>query len=82
MDAEYNDIAGWRFQDLIKVFGAKEGAYRTYQVKTKDDVRKLFADKQFNAADCLQLVELYIPKKDAPRALKLTAEASATRNAK
>ncbi|RDL32501.1 Uncharacterized protein BP5553_08957 [Venustampulla echinocandica] len=82
MDAAYNDIAGWHYKDLVKVFGAKDGTYRTYQVKTKDDVKKLFTDKQFNAADCLQFVELYIPKEDAPRALKLTAEASALRNAK
>jgi pyruvate decarboxylase len=82
MDAVYNDIAQWRFKDLVKVFGAKEGEAKTFQVKTKDQVHQLFEDKQFNAADYLQFVELYIPKEDAPRALKLTAEASARTNAK
>lgn len=82
MDADYNDIAAWNFKEVVKVFGAKEGSYKTFQIKTKDEVNKLFADETFNAAEVLQFVELYIPKKDAPRALKLTAEASAANNAK
>ncbi|KAF4636146.1 hypothetical protein G7Y89_g1942 [Cudoniella acicularis] len=81
MNADYNDIANWHFKDLVKVFGAKDGSYKTFQIKTKDEVNKLFVDPEFNAANCLQFVELYLPKEDAPRALKLTAEASATRNA-
>lgn len=82
MDAEYNDIQPWHFKELVKVFGAKEGESRTYQIKTKDQVHQLFEDKEFNSADVLQFVELYIPREDAPRALKLTAEASANNNAK
>ncbi|TVY42973.1 Pyruvate decarboxylase [Lachnellula occidentalis] len=82
VDAEYNDIAAWNFKDIIKVFGAKDGSYKTFQVKTKDQVNKLFADETFNAAEVLQFVELYIPRDDAPRALILTAEASAANNAK
>ena len=82
MDAAYNDIAAWHFKDLVAVFGAKEGTAKTFQIKTKDEVNKLFADKDFNAAKSLQFVELYVPKEDAPRALMLTAEASARNNAK
>ncbi|TVY87013.1 Pyruvate decarboxylase [Lachnellula willkommii] len=82
VDADYNDIAAWHFKDIVKVFGAKDGSYKTFQVKTKEEVNKLFADKTFNAAEVLQFVELYIPRDDAPRALKLTAEASAANNAK
>ncbi|CAG8971041.1 hypothetical protein HYALB_00005279, partial [Hymenoscyphus albidus] len=79
-DATYNDIATWSFKDLVKVFGAKEGTYKTYQIKTKEEVKKIFGDEDFTAADTLQFVEIYIPKDDAPRALKLTAEAAATKN--
>ena len=82
MDAVYNDIAEWHFKDLANVFGAKEGTTKTFHIKTKDQVHQLFHDKQFNAAEVLQFVELHIPKRDAPRALKLTAEASARTNAK
>jgi pyruvate decarboxylase len=82
MDAIYNDIQLWDYKDLPRVFGAKEGTVKTFQIKTKAQVHQLFEDKQFNAANVLQFVELYIPKKDAPRALKLTAEASARTNSK
>jgi pyruvate decarboxylase len=82
MDAVYNDIAPWSFKDLVNVFGGAEKNAKTFQIKTKDQVNKLLEDKQFNAAEYLQFVELYIPKEDAPRALKLTAEASAKTNAR
>ncbi|KIX06890.1 uncharacterized protein Z518_04866 [Rhinocladiella mackenziei CBS 650.93] len=82
MRAGYNDIQNWRYKDLIPAFGAKEGTYKTYQVKTKADVNALFEDENFSKAPYLQLVELYIPWDDCPSALKLTAEASARNNAK
>ncbi|EMR82182.1 hypothetical protein ACHAPC_008654 [Botrytis cinerea] len=82
MEEEYNDIATWNNKDLVPAFGAKEGKYKLHQIKTKDQVNELFTNKEFNSADCLQFVELYIPKEDAPRALVLTAEASAKNNAK
>jgi pyruvate decarboxylase len=82
MDAVYNDIAAWSFKDLVNVFGGAEKNAKTFQIKTKDQVNELLEDKHFNAAKYLQFVELYIPKEDAPRALKLTAEASAKTNAK
>ncbi|KAL3426208.1 thiamine pyrophosphate enzyme [Phlyctema vagabunda] len=82
MKADYNDIAPWQFKDLLKVFGAKEGQYKTFQIKTKDSLNELIQDKQFNAAEYIQFVEVYMPWDDAPRALKLTAEASAKTNAK
>lgn len=82
MDAVYNDIAPWSFKDLVNVFGGEEKNAKTFQIKTKDQVNELLEDTHFNAAAYLQFVELYIPKEDAPRALKLTAEASAKTNAK
>lgn len=82
MDAEYNDIAQWDFKDLPRVFGAQPGKAKPYQVKTKSQINQLLEDKSFASADVLQLVELYMPKEDAPRALRLTAEASAKTNAK
>jgi len=82
MDADYNDIAAWKFKDLVNVFGGEAKKAKTFQVKTKDEIRNLFEDEKFNAAETLQFVEVYMPKEDAPRALKLTAEASAKVNAK
>ena len=77
-----NDIQPWRFKDQAQAFGAKDGQYKTFQMKTKAQVHDLFENKELNAVESLQFVELYIPKMEAPRALKLTAEASARTNAK
>ncbi|KAF4995663.1 pyruvate decarboxylase [Fusarium heterosporum] len=81
MDAVYNDINNWKFKDLVSVFGG-EKTCKTFQIKTKSELNALMTDKEFNAAECLQFVELYMPREDAPRALIMTAEASARNNAK
>ncbi|EPX74468.1 pyruvate decarboxylase [Schizosaccharomyces octosporus yFS286] len=68
LHAGYNDInTQWQYQDLLKFFGAKQS--RSYRVKTPQDVEKLFNDKQFASADVIQLVEVIMPKLDAPRIL-------------
>ncbi|KAL8794024.1 MAG: hypothetical protein Q9195_003430 [Heterodermia aff. obscurata] len=82
MDASYNDIQTWKYKDLVSVFGADPQKSKTYAVKTKQEAEDLFRDPEFAAAKYLQFVELYMPKEDAPKALKLTAEASAANNAK
>lgn len=82
MDAIYNDVQEWKYRDLVPAFGAKPDKYRTYQVKTREELEALFNDERFTSAPFLQFVELYMQKKDAPTALKVTAEASARTNAK
>ncbi|KAH0166166.1 pyruvate decarboxylase, partial [Aureobasidium melanogenum] len=82
MEAEYNDIQMWKYQDLVPAFGAKEGEYKTYTIKTRDELDQLMADDNFNAAPYLQFVELFMPKDDAPEALKLSASAAERRNKK
>lgn len=81
MEAGYNDIATWDFKGVVDVFGGKDKG-RTFTVKTKDELNQLLTNDEFNAAKTLQFVELYMPKEDAPRALVMTAEASAKVNAK
>lgn len=81
MEATYNDIQPWIHTSIVKTFGAKDGTYKNYQVRTKKEIHDLFEDKEFNAANVLQFVELFMEKEDAPRALKLTAEAAEKRNA-
>lgn len=78
-DASYNDIQTWDFYNVPKVFGGQDG-YKGYRVKTRDELTQLFADQDFCTSDKLRLVELYMPRDDAPSALKLTAEAAAKRN--
>lgn len=79
MEAEYNDINLWDYKALVDVFGGARTA-KKFAVKTKDEAEELLSDKDFNEAKSLQFVELYMPKEDAPRALILTAQASAKVN--
>lgn len=81
MDASYNDIATWDNQSLVDVFGGR-GQAKTFKVRTKDELNALLLKSDFQAARELQFVEIHMPKKDAPRALVTTAEASARTNAK
>jgi pyruvate decarboxylase len=83
-DSAYNDVQTWKYKDLPKAFGARDDQLKTYAVKTKDEVEKLFGDKEFSDGEskCLRFVELYMDRDDAPQALKLTAEAAAKNNAK
>ncbi|KAL8694165.1 MAG: hypothetical protein Q9224_003624, partial [Gallowayella concinna] len=81
-EAAYNDISEWNYTNLIPTFGGTPENSKTYQVKTKQQAEDLFNDKEFAAAGKLQFVEMFMPKDDAPKALKLTAEASAKNNAK
>jgi pyruvate decarboxylase len=83
MDAGYNDITEWKWSDIPAVFGASDKNVRKYQVKTKGDLEKILVNKEFNApGQMLQFVEVHMDKKDAPKALVMTTEASAKVNAK
>lgn len=82
MDAAYNDVPQWDYKELVTVFsGGKDGDSRKYTIKTKEEADKLLSDKDFNERKGMRFVEVYMPKKDAPRSLMLTAEASAKVNA-
>ncbi|KAH7029386.1 pyruvate decarboxylase [Microdochium trichocladiopsis] len=92
MDAEYNDVVAWKYQDLVDVFTPASSSSsssktptkspRKYQVRTVTELEKLLTqDGDFAAGGGLRFVELYMPREDAPASLKLTAEASAKRNA-
>ncbi|KAH6614765.1 thiamine diphosphate-binding protein [Chaetomium sp. MPI-SDFR-AT-0129] len=82
MEAEYNDVVRWNYVDVPTVFGGTDKQVRKFVIKTKDELEKLLTDKEFNEAGGLQFVELWMPKDDAPRALKITAEIAAKNNAK
>lgn len=82
MDAEYNDVLRWNYTEVPTVFGGSDKQVRKFVVKTKDQLEKLLTDKEFNEANGLQFVELWMPKKDAPRGLKITTEMAARNNAR
>ncbi len=82
MEAEYNDVTRWRYTDVPTALGGTDKQVRKFVIKTRTELEKLLTDREFNDASGLQFVELWMPKDDAPRALKITAEIAAKNNAK
>ncbi|EJF63216.1 pyruvate decarboxylase [Dichomitus squalens LYAD-421 SS1] len=81
MDRKYNDINNWRWTKLLETFGGEEGkTVKSYQVRTKQELSDLLDDQTFDSAEVIQLVEMIMPQKDAPRALKVQAELSGKSN--
>lgn len=79
----YNDIQTYNHQLLLKLLSKPDGSQPTksYQVKTQDELDALLRDETFNKRECIQLVELMMPRDDVPRALKVQAELTAKANA-
>ncbi|KAL2262335.1 hypothetical protein VTK26DRAFT_1677 [Humicola hyalothermophila] len=82
MDADYNNIVRWQYTEVPTVLGGTDKQVRKFVVKTKDQLEKLLTNKEFNDAGGLQFVELWMPREDAPRALKITAEVAASTNSR
>ncbi|WWC86880.1 uncharacterized protein L201_001759 [Kwoniella dendrophila CBS 6074] len=80
--AKYNDIQLYDHQLLLPFLAGKscKTPYQSYAIKTPDELNKLLEDKEFNVPDRLRLIEVYMPRGDAPEGLvrqaKLTAEAN------
>jgi len=77
MDETYNDVQPWHYKDLVAVFSAIPEKSKVLQIKTKTQLNDLLSDKAFAEFEGIQFVEVYIPKKDAPRVLKMTSEYAA-----
>lgn len=65
---------------LLDVFNADPKKSKTYQVRTKTEMDRLLQDKSFATGNNIELVEVFMPKHDAPRALEVTAEKTARLN--
>jgi len=74
LHAPYNDIPDWTYTGLLSVFGPGYKS-KTYQVRTSKELQELFVDPTFNAAEVTQLVEVFMDKYDAPRAMRLAGAA-------
>jgi len=82
MEDAYNDVQEWRYKELPWVFGAQKDEVLTYRVETKEELDKLFEDKEFSSGETtkMRFVELVMPWDDAPAALKQIAESAAKTN--
>lgn len=79
-EAKYNDIHEWNYTKLFEVFNADPKKSKTYQVRTKSEMDKLLKDKSFATGKNIELVEVFMPKQDVPRALEVTAQKTARLN--
>ena len=80
----YNDIAAWRHGDLVKAMaGGDGGGVQTYMARSTQELDSLIeGDQPLARGPGLRVVEVFMPKRDAPLSLRLTAEASAKNNAR
>lgn len=76
--ATYNDIQPWNNLGLLPVFGAKD--YETYQVSTTGEVENLFRNEEFNKNSRIRMIEVLLPKMDAPLNLVKQAKLSEKAN--
>ncbi|CAN6612592.1 pyruvate decarboxylase isozyme 1 [Trichomonascus vanleenenianus] len=77
--AGYNDIHMWKYANLLDTFNATD--YESLQVNTVGELEKLLSDKEFNEPKRIRLMELFIPKMDAPVSLIKQAKITAQTNA-
>lgn len=66
----YNDVGAWDYDKLPAAMGAQEGEYKTYDIKTKQQLLDLLQDEEFATGNILRWVVMHMPKKDAPAPLK------------
>lgn len=82
MGRKYNDISNWNWTSLLKTLGdPDETLSRSYTVHNKAELSDLLEDANFARAEKMQMVEVMMDRLDAPRSLKLQAEASGRANA-
>ncbi|KAL7420001.1 hypothetical protein Q5752_004964 [Cryptotrichosporon argae] len=80
--AKYNDIQLYDHQLLLPFFAGKkcQTPYESHAVHSPAELHALLSNPAFNTPDKLRLIEVYMPRGDAPEGLvkqaKLTAEAN------
>jgi pyruvate decarboxylase len=65
----YNDIANWQYLEAPKFFGAQDGEYATWQVKTNGELAAAMDDPKLKDGRGLRMVELLFDPDDAPDGL-------------
>lgn len=81
-EAKYNDIQPYDHQLLLPFFAGKKSKmpYESIAVHTPEELDSLLKDESFRKADKIRLIEVFMPRGDAPEMLvkqaKLTAEAN------
>lgn len=77
--ATYNDIQPWDNLGLLPLFKSKD--YETIRVATPEELESLFNNAAFNINTRIRMIEVMLPKMDAPQNLVKQAEFSSKTNA-
>ncbi|KAL1411686.1 hypothetical protein Q8F55_002652 [Vanrija albida] len=80
--AEYNNIQRYDHQLLLPFLAGRSPAtpFESHVVRTQAELHALLLDDKFNVPDRIRLIELVMPKGDAPEALLLQARLTAEAN--
>lgn len=62
--ASYNDIQPWNILLILPLFNAKE--YETIRIQTTGELDTLFGDQEFAIPNKIRMVEVMLPRMDAP----------------
>lgn len=76
--ATYNDIQPWDNLALLPLFKARD--YETNRVSTVEEIESLFQNPEFNENTKIRMVEVMLPRMDAPQNLVKQAEFSSKTN--
>lgn len=68
----YNNIQPWKYIQTLEYFGATD--FESISVKSTDELEEKFEDKKFSEPTNIRLIELILPKLDAPESLVKQAE--------
>lgn len=77
--ASYNDIQPWDNLALLPLFKSRD--YEATRVSTPGEVEALFNNSEFNENSRIRMIEVMLPKMDAPQNLVKQAELSSKTNA-
>ncbi|KAI5358021.1 Putative thiamine pyrophosphate enzyme TPP-binding, thiamine pyrophosphate enzyme, central [Septoria linicola] len=83
-EASYNDIPQWQYSKFAEVLTVPEAGHRvkSWKIRLKAELEALFTDGEFATGKGLQLVEMHMPRGDAPKTLREFAASAAKRDAK
>ncbi|EME86949.1 uncharacterized protein MYCFIDRAFT_63192 [Pseudocercospora fijiensis CIRAD86] len=75
-DASYNDIPQWQYSKFPEVLTlpSSKHKFRTWKISTRSEREGLLKDPKFDEGKGLQLVEMHMPRGDAPKTLRDIAE--------
>jgi pyruvate decarboxylase len=70
-NAKYNDIANWDYTMLLPLFAGRTSAkHETHSVRTQGELQALLDDPAFAVPDRIRLIEVFVPRGDAPVVLE------------